>query len=217
MRLETLDELINARTKIVALGHVSNVLGTINPVKTVIDVAHAKGVPVLVDGAQAVPHIDVDVQDLGCDFYAFSGHKVYGPMGIGVLYGRIDLLDAMPPWQFGGDMVCTVSFADTTFNDPPHRFEAGTPDVAGAVGLASALEFLETIGRHRAVRHEAALLDLAVRRLSEIPGVRIIGTPRGAGVVSFVVEEPALSPLDVGARLDLEGVAVRGGIIAACR
>ncbi len=213
LRLEALDELINARTKIVALGHVSNALGTVNPVKTVIEAAHAKGVPVLVDGAQAVPHVDVDVQDLGCDFYAFSGHKVYGPMGIGVLYGRIDLLDTLPPWQFGGDMVRTVSLADTTFNDPPHRFEAGTPNVAGAVGLAAALEFLDGVGRHRAAAHEAGLLDLAVRRLNEIPGVRIVGARlrTGAGVVSFVVEHPPLSPLDIGSRLDLEGVAVRAG------
>jgi cysteine desulfurase/selenocysteine lyase len=212
LRLDTLDGLITPRTRLVALCHVSNALGTVNPVKEVIEIAHARGVPVLVDGAQGVPHEDVDVRELGCDFYAFSGHKVYGPMGVGVLYGRLPLLEAMPPWQCGGDMVRSVSFAGTTFNEPPHRFEAGTPDVAGAVGLAAALEFFDGVGRHRVAAHEANLLDLAVRRLKSIPGVRIIGEPaRRAGVVSFVVDDPPLSALDVGARLDVEGVAVRSG------
>jgi cysteine desulfurase/selenocysteine lyase len=212
LRLETLDGLISPRTKLVAVTHVSNALGTVNPVKSVVDIAHRRGVPVLVDGAQAVPHVRVDVQEIGCDFYAFSGHKVYGPMGIGVLYGKAALLEEMPPWQCGGDMVRTVSFEGTTFNDPPYRFEAGTPDVAGAVGLAAALEFLDGVGRERAGAHEARLLDLAVRRLKAIPGVRVIGEPsKRAGVVSFVVDDPPRSALDVGARLDVEGVAVRAG------
>ena len=212
LRLELLDDLLTPRTKLVALSHVSNALGTVNPVKAVIEAAHKKGIPVLIDGAQAVAHVDVDVQDLDCDFYTFSGHKVYGPMGIGVLFGKLPLLDAMPPWQTGGDMVKSVGFEGTTFNDPPHKFEAGTPDVAGAVGLAAALEFVEALGRHRIAAHEASLLDLAVRRLREVPGVRLVGEPtHRAAVVSFLVEDPPMSPLDVGARLDVEGVAVRAG------
>jgi cysteine desulfurase/selenocysteine lyase len=212
LRLKALDGLLTPRTRLVALSHVSNALGTVNPVKAVTEVAHRAGVPVLVDGAQAVPHLGVDVQDLGCDFYAFSGHKVYGPMGVGVLYGRLDLLESMPPWQFGGDMVHTVDLDGTTFSEPPYRFEAGTPNVAGAVGLAAALEFLEEVGRPVAADHEARLLALAVRRLEEIPGVRLIGEPADrAGLVSFVLEGTSLSALDVGTRLDAEGIAVRTG------
>jgi cysteine desulfurase / selenocysteine lyase len=212
LRLDALDGLLTPRTKLVALSHVSNALGTVNPVKEVIEAAHRRGIPVLVDGAQAVPHVCVDVQDLGCDFYVFSGHKVYGPMGVGVLYGRLDLLESMPPWQFGGDMVDTVGFDGTTFSEPPYRFEAGTPNVAGAVGLAAALEFLEGVGRPVIADHEARLLELAVRRLEEIPGVRLVGEPaHRAGVVSFAVEGTPLSALDVGARLDAEGIAVRTG------
>jgi cysteine desulfurase/selenocysteine lyase len=210
--LDLLDDLLSPRTKLVALTHVSNALGTVNPVKTVVEAAHRRGIPVLVDGAQAVPHLVVDVRDLDCDFYAFSGHKVYGPMGIGVLYGKAALLESMPPWQCGGDMVRAVSLEATTFNDPPYRFEAGTPDVAGAVGLAAALDFLEGLGRQPVLDHEARLIDLAVRRLREIPGVRVVGEPAlRAGVVSFMVDDPPTSPLDVGARLDLEGIAVRAG------
>ena len=212
LRLDALDGLLTTRTKLVALSQVSNALGTVNPVKEVIEAAHRRGIPVLVDGAQAVPHVGVDVQDLGCDFYAFSGHKVYGPMGVGVLYGRLDLLESMPPWQFGGDMIDTVGFGGTTFSEPPYRFEAGTPNVAGAVGLAAALEFLEGVGRPVIADHEARLLELAVRRLEEIPGMRLVGEPaRRAGVVSFVVEGTPLSALDVGARLDAAGIAVRTG------
>jgi cysteine desulfurase/selenocysteine lyase len=169
-------------------------------------------VPVLVDGAQAAPHVAIDVHDLDCDFYVFSGHKVYGPMGIGVLYGRHAVLEAMPPWQYGGDMVDTVGFDETTFNVSPNRFEAGTPNVAGAVGLAAALQFLQGIGRTAVTAREAGLLELAVERLGEIPGVRIVGQPANrAGVVSFAVEDPPLSALDVAARLDMVGVAVRAG------
>ncbi|SIO65918.1 cysteine desulfurase / selenocysteine lyase [Singulisphaera sp. GP187] len=212
LQLEALDSLLTPRTKLVALAHVSNALGTVNPVKAVVEAAHRRGVPVFIDGAQGLPHAGVDVQELGCDFYAFSGHKIYGPMGVGVLYGRLGLLESMPPWQFGGDMVDTVGFDRTTFGDPPYRFEAGTPNVSGAVGLAAALEFLESVGRDRIADHEAQLLELAVRRLKEIPGVRIVGEPaERAGVVSFVVDQPPMSALDVGTRLDAEGIAVRAG------
>ena len=212
LRLDALEDYLSPRTRLVALAHVSNALGTVNPVKTVIEAARRYDIPVLVDGAQAVPHIDVDVRELDCDFYAFSGHKVYGPMGIGVLYGRLSLLEAMPPWQCGGDMVHRVEYDKTTFNDPPYRFEAGTPNVAGAVGLAAALEFLDDVGRRRAAECESHLLATAVRRLDEIPGVRIVGRPLNrAGVVSFVVDDPHLAPLDVAVRLDAAGIAVRAG------
>lgn len=212
LQLDALDAMLTPRTKLVAIAHVSNALGTVNPVKAVVEAAHRRGIPVFIDGAQGLPHAGVDVQELGCDFYAFSGHKIYGPMGVGVLYGRLGLLESMPPWQFGGDMVHTVGFDRTTFGDPPYRFEAGTPNVAGAVGLAAALEFLESVGRDRIADHEAQLLDLAVQRLNEIPGVRIVGKPaQRAGVVSFVVDQPPMSALDVGTRLDAEGIAVRAG------
>ncbi|AGA25649.1 SufS family cysteine desulfurase [Singulisphaera acidiphila] len=212
LQLEALDAMLTPRTKLVAVAHVSNALGTVNPVKAVVEAAHRRGIPVFIDGAQGLPHAGVDVQELGCDFYAFSGHKIYGPMGVGVLYGRLGLLESMPPWQFGGDMVHTVGFDRTTFGDPPYRFEAGTPNVAGAVGLAAALEFLESVGRDRIADHEAQLLGLAVQRLNEIPGVRIVGEPaQRAGVVSFVVDQPPMSALDVGTRLDAEGIAVRAG------
>ncbi len=212
LRLDALEALLTPRTKLVALAHVSNALGTVNPVKEVIAAAHRRGIPVLVDGAQAVAHIPVNVQDLDCDFYAFSGHKIYGPMGIGVLYARWALLESMPPWQFGGDMVDVVGFGGTTFNEAPYRFEAGTPNVAGAVGLAAALDFIEGIGRGTIAAHEARVLDLAVLRLAEIPGVRLVGEPgHRAGVVSFAVEDPPLPAMDVAARLDGEGIAVRAG------
>ena len=174
LREDAYEALLSGRTKLVALSHVSNALGTVNRIKGLIEIAHRQGIPVLVDGAQAVPHLEVDVQDLDCDFYAFSGHKVYGPMGIGVLYGKAHLLDAMPPWQCGGDMVRNVSFNGTTFREPPGKFEAGTPDVAGAVGLAAALDVLDGIGRGAIARHEDRLLDRAVERLEAIPGVRLI-------------------------------------------
>lgn len=210
--MEAYEALLTERTKLVALSHVSNALGTVHEIKMQIEIAHRRGIPVLVDGAQAVPHLEVDVQELDCDFYAFSGHKVYGPMGIGVLYGKVHHLEAMPPWQCGGDMVRTVSFEGTTFNEAPQKFEAGTPDVAGAVGLAAALDFIEAIGRDAIAQHEACLLEHAVDRLAAIPGVRLIGSPaRRAGVVSFVVEDPPLSALDVGGMLDLQGIAVRTG------
>jgi len=212
LRLDSLEQLLSPRTRLIAVSHVSNALGTVNPIKQVVEFARRYSIPVLVDGAQAAPHVDVDVQDLDCDFYAFSGHKVYGPMGIGVLYGRLSLLEAMPPWQCGGDMVHRVDYDLTTFNDPPYRFEAGTPNVEGAVGLAAALEFLDDVGRRRVAEHEARLLTSAVHHLEEIPGIRVVGRPlHRAGVVSFVVDDPPLSPLDVAVQLDAQGIAVRAG------
>ena len=212
LRLDAFARLLTSRTRLVALTHLSNALGTITPVQALVAQAHAAGIPVLVDGAQAVAHLPVDVQELDCDFYTFSGHKVYGPTGIGVLYGKAALLDQMPPYQGGGDMVRTVSFERTTYQPPPSRFEAGTPHIAGTVGLGAALDYLE---RHdfvaRAV-HEQGLLAYATARLSELPRLRLVGTAPGkAGVLSFVVEDPPLAPLDVAAALDLQGIAVRAG------
>ena len=212
LRLDELEKMINPATKIIALSHVSNALGTINPVKKVIELAHKRGVHVVVDGAQAAPHLRVDVQDLDCDFYVFSGHKVYGPTGIGILYGKPQHLELMPPYQTGGDMISYVSFAKTTWNELPYKFEAGTPNIAGAIALAAALDYVEAIGRDAIAEHERKLLDYATRRVSAIPGVRIIGTARDkAGVLSFVVDDPPMSALDVGTQLDLQGIAVRTG------
>ena len=210
--LAELEKLINPATRIIALAHVSNALGTINPIKRVIDLAHKHGVAVLVDGAQAAPHLRIDVQELDCDFYVFSGHKVYGPTGIGALYGKPEHLELMPPYQTGGDMISYVSFERTTWNELPYKFEAGTPNIAGAIGLAAAVEFVDEIGRDAIAEHEHKLLAYATERLSAIPGVRIVGTAREkAGVLSFVVDDPPLSALDVGTQLDLEGIAVRTG------
>jgi cysteine desulfurase/selenocysteine lyase len=212
LRLDELDRLLSPRTRLLALAHVSNSLGTINPVKDIIARAHKLGIAVLVDGAQAVPHLTVDVQDLDCDFYTFSGHKVYGPTGIGVLFGKAVHLELMPPYQGGGDMIRSVSFEKTTWNELPYKFEAGTPPIAQAIGLGAAVDYVEEIGREAIAAHEQCLLEHATRRLAEIPGVRIIGTAKHkAAVLSFVVEDPPLSALDVGTRLDLEGVAVRTG------
>jgi cysteine desulfurase/selenocysteine lyase len=212
LRLDELEKMLNPATKIIALAHVSNSLGTINPIKKVIELAHRRGICVLVDGAQATPHLRIDVQALDCDFYAFSGHKVYGPTGIGALYGKPQHLELMPPYQTGGDMISYVSFAKTTWNELPYKFEAGTPNIAGAIGLAAAVEYVEEIGRDAIAEHERKLLAYATERVSAIPGVRIIGTAiEKAGVLSFVVEDPPVSTLDVGTQLDLEGVAVRTG------
>jgi cysteine desulfurase/selenocysteine lyase len=212
LRFDEFDRMLSPRTKIVAMAHVSNALGTINPVKKVIEHAHALGIPVLLDGAQAVPHLIVDVQELDCDFYAFSGHKVYGPTGIGILFGKAEHLERMPPYQGGGDMIRTVRFEKTTYNELPYKFEAGTPPIAEAIGLGAAVDFVEEIGRDRIADHERQLLDYATERMSDLPGVRIIGTaPDKAGVISFVVEDPPLSALDVGTQLDLQGIAVRTG------
>jgi cysteine desulfurase / selenocysteine lyase len=212
LRFDEFDRLLSPRTKIVALAHVSNALGTINPVKRLIEHAHALGIPVLLDGAQAAPHLAVDVQDLDVDFYALAGHKVYGPTGIGVLFGKAEHLELMPPYQGGGDMIQTVRFEKTTYNELPYKFEAGTPPIAEAIGLGAALDFVADLGQARIAAHEQALLEYATARMAEIPGVRIIGTaPDKAAVISFVVDDPPLSALDVGTKLDLEGVAVRTG------
>ena len=208
--LESLDGLITDRTKVLGLTHVSNALGTINPVKEIVARAHARGVPVVVDGAQAVPHLQVDVQDLDCDFYAFSGHKLSGPTGIGVLYGKKAHLESMPPWQGGGNMILSVSWEKTTFMPPPGRFEAGTPPIAAAIGLGSAIDYLQGLGFDRIAAHEQALLELATAELERIPGLRILGTaPHKAAVISFVLE--GVHPHDIGTLLDAEGVVVRAG------
>lgn len=212
LRMDEFDRMLGPRTKIVSISHISNALGTINPVRDIIAKAHARGATVVIDGAQAVPHLRVDVQELDCDFYAFSAHKVYGPTGFGVLYGKAALLEAMPPYQGGGDMISSVSFAKTTYNVLPYKFEAGTPHIAGAVGLGAALDYVEEIGRGAIAGHEQVLIEHAIERISAIAGVRRIGNARHqAAVVSFIVEDPPLSALDVGTRLDLEGIAVRTG------
>ncbi len=208
--LEELERALSPRTRLVAVGHVSNALGTVNPVARIAELARSHGVPVLVDGAQAVPHLPVDVQALGCDFYAFSGHKVYGPSGIGGLWARPEHLAAMPPMLGGGDMIRSVSFDGTTFAEPPTRFEAGTPNIEGAAGLAAALDFLFALDRPALALHEEALLAHAVDALSAIPGVSLVGTsPDRAAVVSFTVD--GIHPHDVGTILDGRGVAVRAG------
>ena len=202
--------LLNDRTRLLALAHVSNALGTVVPVERFILEAKRRGIPVLLDGAQAAPHMAVDVQALDCDFYCFSGHKMCGPTGIGVLYGREALLEAMPPWQGGGDMILAVSFERTVYNELPYKFEAGTPHIAGAIGLAVAVEYLEALGLDRIAAAEQALLDYATERLQQIPGLTIVGTaPEKAAVVSFTVER--VHPHDLGTILDSEGVAIRTG------
>lgn len=207
---EQFEALLGPRTRIVAITHVSNALGTVNPVREMIERAHGQGVPVLVDGAQAVPHLAVDVQSLDCDFYVFSGHKVYGPTGIGVLYGKAALLEAMPPYQGGGDMIRSVSFEKTTYNQLPYKFEAGTPNVAGAIGLGAALEYVNAAGLQNIGGHEQELLKYAEECLSRIGGVRLIGTAKEkAAVASFVME--GVHPHDIGTVLDQEGIAIRTG------
>jgi cysteine desulfurase / selenocysteine lyase len=208
--VDELHKMLTPRTKIVAIAHVSNALGTINPVKKIIDCAHAKNIPVLVDGAQAVPHMRVDVQELGADFYTLSSHKMFGPMGIGVLYGKAELLEKMPPYQGGGDMISSVTFEKTTYNKLPFKFEAGTPDVAGAIGLGAAIEYLSTIGMTNIEDYEHELLSYAMEKIPIIPGVRLIGTAKQkAGVLSFVIE--GVHPHDIGTILDQEGIAIRTG------
>jgi cysteine desulfurase/selenocysteine lyase len=212
LRMDEFERLLGPLTKLVAVTHVSNALGTINPLKEIIALAHLRGIPVFVDGAQAVAHQRIDVRELDCDFYACSGHKLYGPTGIGVLYGKAKHLELMPPFQFGGDMISHVSFEKTTWNELPYKFEAGTPNIADAVGLGAALDYLEDVGLENAAAHEKQLLQQATERLRAIPGVRIVGNARDkVGVISFVVDDPPLSALDVGTRLDLEGIAVRTG------
>ena len=208
--LDEFARLIGPRTKIVAVTQVSNALGTILPLREMIELAHHRGVPVLVDGAQAVPHFAVDVQALDADFYAFSGHKVYGPTGIGVLYGKRALLNAMPPYQGGGDMIRSVTFEKTTYNDLPWKFEAGTPDIAGAIALGAALEYITGLGMDNIAAHEHDLLAYATQAVGAIPGVQLIGTARErAGVLSFVLD--GVHPHDLGTILDREGIAIRTG------
>jgi len=210
LSLDEFGKLLGARTKIVALTHVSNALGTIVPLQEVVRMAHAKNITVVVDGAQAVPHIAVDVQALGCDFYAFSGHKVYGPTGIGVLYGKSALLDAIPPYQGGGDMISSVTFEKTTYNKLPFKFEAGTPHVAGAIGLAAALEYVNGLGIAQVGAHEHEVLEYATEQVSAIPGIHLVGTAREkAGVLSFTLD--GVHPHDIGTILDQDGIAVRTG------
>ena len=208
--LEEFEKLLTKRTRIVAFGHASNALGSINPARKMIAMAHANGSIVLIDGAQGVPHLEVDVQDLDCDFYAFSGHKVYGPTGIGVLYGKQALLDAMPPYQGGGDMILSVSFEKTTYNALPYKFEAGTPNIAGSIGLGVALDYVSSIGLSNIATHEQDLLHYATSRLMEVDGLRIIGTAaEKASVISFTLE--GVHPHDIGTILDQEGIAIRTG------
>ena len=208
--LEAYKALLGPRTKMVALVHVSNSIGTILPVKEMIAQAHEVGAKVLIDGCQAVPHMPVDVRELDADFYVFSGHKIYGPTGIGVLYAKFDLLEAMPPWQGGGDMISTVTFEKTTYNDLPHKFEAGTPNIAGGIGLKAALDYVTSIGYHQIQEYEKELYDYASERLRQVNSLRMIGTARDkAAVLSFVLE--GIHPHDTGTILDREGIAVRTG------
>ena len=208
--LEAYRSLFTARTRIVACTHVSNTLGTINPVKEIVDIAHSHGVPVLIDGAQAVAHMKVDVQQIGCDFYCFSGHKMYAPMGVGVMYGREELLSQLPPYQGGGEMIKDVTFERTTYNELPFRFEAGTPSVGDVLGLGAAIDFMQEQGVEHIAHHEDELLHYATERLLTVPGMRLFGTaPHKAGVISFLIGEA--HPYDVGTLLDKLGVAVRTG------
>jgi cysteine desulfurase / selenocysteine lyase len=208
--LEQFERLLGPRTRFVAVAHVSNALGSINPVQRIVEMAHARGVPVLIDGAQSAPHAKVDMQDLNCDFYVFSGHKVYGPTGIGILYGKAAHLQAMPPYQGGGDMILSVTFEKTEYNAPPYKFEAGTPNISGAIGLGAAIDYVESVGMADITVHEGELLCHATGALAAIPGVRIVGTSRRkAAVISFVVE--GVHAHDVATILDREGIAVRAG------
>ena len=204
------EKLLSERTKIVAVTHASNALGTILPIKEITALAHKNGAVTVVDGAQGVPHLPVDMQDLDCDFYAFSGHKLFGPTGVGVLYGKKQLLDAMPPWEGGGSMIQRVSFEGTTYADPPTRFEAGTPNIAGGIGLEAAIDYGNSVGREAIAAYETELHDYAVEAIGEVPGLRLIGTAREkVAVLSFVLGD--IHPHDIGTILDAEGVAVRAG------
>jgi cysteine desulfurase/selenocysteine lyase len=208
--LEDFEKLLNPKTKIVAIAHLSNALGTINPVREMIRMAHARNIPVLVDGAQAVARMKVDVQTLDCDFYALSSHKLYGPTGVGILYGKTKLLEAMPPWQGGGDMIASVTFDKTVYNRLPYKFEAGTPNIADTIGLGAAIDYLNHLGLEEIEQHEADLLAYATKTVGAIPGVQIVGTAHEkAGVLSFVMGE--IHPHDIGTILDTEGIAIRTG------
>ncbi len=208
--LEEYEKLLGPRTKLVSVIHGSNAIGTITPVREIIRLAHARGIPVLVDGCQAVPHLQVDVQELDCEFYVFSGHKLYGPTGIGVLYGKAALLEAMPPYQGGGEMITSVTFEKSEFNVIPHKFEAGTPHIAGAIGLGAAIDYLDGLGIEDVGGHEQGVLEHATRLLSEMKGVRLVGTARDkTSILSFVID--GVHAHDVGTVLDHQGVAVRAG------
>lgn len=208
--LDEFEGLLNSRTRLVSVVHISNTLGAVNPVKQIVEMSHRRGIPVLLDGAQAVAHTPVDVRDLDCDFYAFSGHKLYGPTGIGVLYGKAELLESMPPWQGGGDMIRSVTFEKTIYNALPHKFEAGTPNVADVIGLGAAIDYLTGLGQDAVAAHEHQLLKYALERLQDVPGLLLIGTPTNrAGSVSFVLD--GVHPHDIGTILDEEGIAVRTG------
>jgi cysteine desulfurase/selenocysteine lyase len=208
--LAEFERLLSPRTRIVSVAHVSNALGTINPVARMTELAHAAGAVVLVDGAQAAPHLAIEVQQIGCDFYAFSAHKVYGPSGVGALYGRVDLLEAMPPWQGGGDMISSVTFEKSSWAELPYKFEAGTPNVAGTIGFAAALDWVEAVGLEAVAAHEDEMLRYGTELLTAIPGLRLVGTaPHKAGVLSFVLD--GVHPHDIGTILDYEGVAIRTG------
>ena len=210
LRLDEYERLLGPRTRIVSVTHVSNALGTINPVEDIVGLAHRQGIPVFIDGAQAVSHMPVDVQGLGCDFYAFSGHKIFGPTGIGVLYGRAPLLAAMPPYQGGGDMIRSVTFERTVYQDAPGKFEAGTPNIAGAVGLSAAIEYVTQIGPGRVEAYDHELLGYGAEALSKVPGLRLIGTAsRKVGILSFVMD--GIHPHDLGTILDRDGIAIRAG------
>jgi cysteine desulfurase/selenocysteine lyase len=210
LRMDEFERLLSARTKLVALTHVSNAIGTRNPVERLVEMAHAAGALVLLDGAQGVVHEPVDVTRLDCDFYCFSGHKLYGPTGVGVLYGKLELLESMPPFQGGGDMIRSVTFEHTTYNDVPNKFEAGTPDIGGAIGLGAAVDYLERIGMERIAASEQVVLTYALQLLEELPRVRLVGRARSrGGVISFNVD--GIHPHDVGTILDTEGIAVRAG------
>jgi cysteine desulfurase/selenocysteine lyase len=207
---EEYEKLLSDRTKIVSVVYCSNSLGTVNPVRKIIKVAHKKGIPVLLDAAQAVNHLPIDVQELDCDFLVFSGHKIYGPTGIGVLYGKINLLESMPPYQGGGDMISKVTFEETTYNELPHKFEAGTPNIAGAIGLGEAIDYVSRIGIGTIALYEKDLLDYATDAVQSVPGLKIIGTAKEKiSVLSFVLDD--VHPHDIGTFLDFEGVAIRTG------
>jgi cysteine desulfurase/selenocysteine lyase len=208
--LEEFEKLLSKKTRIVSVAHISNALGTVNPVRKIIELSHSLGVPVFVDGAQAAPHLSINVRELDCDFYAFSAHKMYGPNGVGVLYGKASHLEAMPPYQGGGDMISSVTFEKTTYNVIPHKFEAGTPNIAGVIGFGAAVDYVEAIGLARIAAYEAEILRDATEKILTVPGVRIIGTAREkASVLSFVMDD--IHPHDIGTVLDQEGIAVRTG------
>ena len=208
--IDEYERILSPRTKFVSVTHISNALGTINPIRQIISMAHKRGVPVLIDGAQAVPHLRVDVRELDCDFYTFSGHKMYGPTGVGVLYGRAALLDAMPPYQGGGDMISSVTFEKTIYNKLPYKFEAGTHNIAGVIGLGAAIDYINKVGLDNISEYENSLLKYATKSISEIAGIRIIGTAKEkAGVISFVLD--GIHPHDIGTVLDQGGIAIRTG------